>query len=59
MWATLKRELRWIHRRRAWATRDQLRRALFDDVECFYNPVRIQERLGYRSPADYEQVSVA
>jgi transposase InsO family protein len=59
VWATLQRELRWIHRSRTWATRDQLRCALFGYVECFYNPVRIQERLGYRSPADYEQVSVA
>jgi transposase InsO family protein len=52
-------KLRCTHRRRTWATRDQLRCALFDYVECFYNPVRIQERLGYRSPADSEQVSVA
>jgi len=52
-------KLRWIHRRRTWATRDQLRCALFDYVECFYNPVRIQERLGYRSPADFESASVA
>jgi transposase InsO family protein len=59
VWATLKRELHWIHGRKTWNSRDQLRCALFDYVECFYNPERIQERLGYRSPADFEEVSVA
>lgn len=59
VWATLTRELHWIHGRRIWATRDQLRCAIFDYVECFYNPERIQERLGYRSPADFEELSVA
>jgi transposase InsO family protein len=53
--ATLKRELRWIHGERTWPNRILLRSALFDYIEGFYNPSRIQRRLGYRSPADYER----
>jgi transposase InsO family protein len=28
---------------------------LFDYIEAFYNPKRSRERLGYRSPIDYEE----
>jgi len=42
--ATLKRELAWIHQRTTWPTRAQLQTALFDYVEAFYNPERIQQR---------------
>jgi putative transposase len=35
------------------ATRDELRRKVFEWVECFYNNRRVQERLGYRSPKEY------
>jgi transposase InsO family protein len=59
VWATLKRELAWIHGRRTWPTRDILRSVIFDYVEGFYNPQRTQKRLGYRSPAEYEEASVA
>ena len=58
-WATLKRELAWIHGRQTWPTRDLLRSAIFDYVEGFYNPSRIQKRLGYRSPAEFETTTVA
>lgn len=58
-WATLKRELAWIHARTIWPTRNLLRSALFDYIEGFFNPSRIQERLGYRSPVDYERVGAA
>jgi putative transposase len=58
-WATLKRELAWIHATKTWTTRAELRSALFDYIEGFYNPQRIQQRLGHRSPVDYEQHSVA
>ena len=58
-WATLKRELAWIHGRTTWPTRNLLRSALFDYIEGFFNPSRIQERLGYRSPVDYERVGAA
>lgn len=58
-WATLKRELAWIHGRTTWPTRGLLRSALFDYIEGFFNPSRIQERLGYRSPVDYERAGAA
>ena len=59
VWATLKRELSWIYGKRTWPTRNPLRTAIFDYIEGFYNPQRIQMRLGYRSPAEYEKESVA
>jgi transposase InsO family protein len=58
-WATLKRELGWIHNTTTWPNRVELRSALFDYIEGFYNPNRIQRRLGHHSPADYEQHSAA
>ena len=57
--ATLKRELAWIHETKTWATRAELRTALFDYIEGFYNPERIQHRLGQRSPANFEEDSAA
>ncbi len=57
--ATLKRELAWIHTTKTWSSRDALRTALFDYIEGFYNPERIQQRLGQRSPATFEQDSAA
>jgi transposase InsO family protein len=53
--ATLKRELAWIHRTERWNTKDQLRSALFDYIKDFHNPQRIQQRLGHRSPIDFER----
>jgi putative transposase len=52
--ATLKRELAWIHHTERWKTKDQLRGALFDYIEDFYNPERIQRRLQHMSPIDFE-----
>jgi transposase InsO family protein len=57
--ATLKRELAWIHATKNWPTRTALRSALFDYIEGFYNPERIQHRLGHQSPTNYEQDSAA
>ena len=57
--ATLKRELAWIHATNTWPTRTALRSALFDYIEGFYNPERTQHRLGHRSPLIYEQDSAA
>jgi putative transposase len=57
--ATLKRKLAWIHSTKTWSTREELRTALFDYIEGFDNPQRIQQRLGHRSPVDYEQDSAA
>jgi putative transposase len=58
-WATLKRELAWIHNTTTWATRAELRSAVFDYIESFYNPNRIQRRLGHHSPVDYEEHTAA
>lgn len=57
--ATLKRELAWIHPGVNWSTRKALRTALFDYIEGFYNPERIQQRLDHRSPLDFETSAVA
>lgn len=53
-WSTLKRELAHIHGNRRWHTRAQLRAALFDYIETFYNRARHQAGLGHRTPAEFE-----
>jgi putative transposase len=50
--ATLKRELL---ERRPWPTREEVRTAMFEYFEVFYNRQRIHSALGYRSPAGYEK----
>ncbi len=50
--ATLKNEL--IHRQ-GWDNRLQLRAAVFEYVEVFYNRRRLHSALGYKSPARAEQ----
>jgi len=50
-WSTLKLEL--IYRRH-FENMAQLRRALFDYIEVFYNRQRLHSALGYRSPAEFE-----
>ena len=50
--ATLKRELL---DRRPWPTREEVRTAIFEFIEVFYNRQRIHSALGYRSPVDYER----
>lgn len=50
--ATLKRELL---DRRSWPTREEVRMAMFEYFEVFYNRQRIHSALGYQSPADYER----
>lgn len=37
-----------------WATRAQLRSAIFEYIEGFYNPTRLHSTLGMRSPVEYE-----
>jgi transposase InsO family protein len=51
-WATLKRELAWIHQRRRWSSRAELRAALFDYIETFYNRQRHQAGLDHRTPSE-------
>jgi transposase InsO family protein len=50
-WSTLKLEL--IYRRQ-FADADQLRQALFDYLEVFYNRQRLHSALGYQTPAGFE-----
>ncbi len=50
--ATIKKEL--IHRE-CWPTRAAARTAIFEYIECFYNPRRRHSALGYLSPCDYER----
>jgi hypothetical protein len=52
LFATLKKGL---VNRRSWPRRQQLRTAVFDYIEAFYNPVRLHSTLGYLSPADYQR----
>jgi putative transposase len=51
-WGTLKNEL--IYHQR-YATREQAIREIVEYIEVFYNRQRRQKRLGYLSPAVYEQ----
>ena len=37
-----------------WGTRTQLRSAIFEYIEGFYNPTRLHSTLGMRSPAEFE-----
>lgn len=50
--ATIKKEL--IHRQ-TWPTRAAARSAIFEYIECFYNPRRRHSALGYLSPCAYER----
>ena len=49
--ATLKNEL--VYRRR-WATRLELRAAVFEYIEIFYNRRRLHSSLDYKTPAEVE-----
>lgn len=63
-WSSLKYEVVWP---RKFATRDEARTAVFDDIESFYNRTRLHSSLGYARKAkvtlppleDYEQNVVA
>jgi transposase InsO family protein len=50
-WSTLKLEL--IYRRQ-FDNATQVRQAIFDYVEVFYNRQRLHSALGYQTPADFE-----
>jgi transposase InsO family protein len=50
-WSTLKLEL--IYRRQ-FADVAEVRQAIFDYIEVFYNRQRLHSALGYRTPADFE-----
>jgi transposase InsO family protein len=50
-WSTLKWEL--VYRRK-FTTHQQARSAIFDYIECFYNPKRLHSALNFLSPVDFE-----
>ncbi|MDF2694340.1 MAG: hypothetical protein K0S65_2723 [Labilithrix sp.] len=50
--ATLKNEFVY---RRTWRTRHELRSALFEYIEVFYNRRRLHSSLDYKTPAEVEQ----
>jgi transposase InsO family protein len=50
--ATLEWEL---IERSDWRTRDEARLAIFEYMECWYNPKRRHSSLGYLSPVKYEE----
>jgi transposase InsO family protein len=50
-WSTLKIEYVFDN---TWTTRAQAETALFDYIDGWYNPTRIQKGLGWRSPDEYE-----
>jgi len=48
--ANLKKEaVHWVH----FATRPDVRQAMFEYIDGYYNTKRIQKRLGYLSPANW------
>ena len=53
---TLKTEL--VHHR-AYLTRDEARRDIFEYIEVFYNRQRRHLTLGYLSPAQFEVTALA
>lgn len=52
--ATLTKELLLHQAPKTWATRAELRSAIFEYVEGFYNPTRLHSTLGMRSPVEFE-----
>jgi putative transposase len=49
--ATLKKELIHLH---VWSGLKKVRQAVFEYVETYYNRKRIQKKLGYLTPVEYE-----
>jgi transposase InsO family protein len=54
--ATIKIELLY---RRIWRTRHEAQLGIFRWIESWYNPRRIQAKLGWRSPLEYEAAYAA
>ncbi|MEV7978463.1 IS3 family transposase [Streptomyces sp. NPDC086519] len=52
LWMVIKTE---CIRGRVYATRAEANLALFEYIDGFYTPRRIQKRLGYLSPIEYEE----
>lgn len=52
-WGTLQLE---VLDRKTWNTRDELANAIFEWIECWYNPTRRHSSIGMRSPVDFEHL---
>jgi transposase InsO family protein len=52
LWTLVKSE---CVRGRTFATRAEANQALFEYIDGFYNTTRIQKRLGWLSPIEYEE----
>ena len=52
--ATLTKETLLHQAPKQWATRAELRSAIFEYIEAFYNATRLHSTLGMRSPIEYE-----
>ncbi|MGA8682649.1 MAG: IS3 family transposase [Acidimicrobiales bacterium] len=46
-----------VHRQ-SWATRAQVRHAVFEFIEVFYNRQRLHSSLNYMTPVEYEQAMI-
>ena len=44
--------------RRSWATRTQVRLAVFNYIEVFFNRRRLHSSLNYMTPAEYEAIKI-
>jgi putative transposase len=53
-WGTLQLEV--LDRRKSWNSRAELANAIFEWMECWYNPTRHHSSVGMRSPVDFEQL---
>jgi putative transposase len=52
-WSTLQLE---VLDQRIWRTRGELANAIFEWIECWYNPTRRHSSIGMHSPVDFEQL---
>jgi putative transposase len=53
-WATLQLEI--LDRKKTWKTRADLATAIFEWIECWYNPARRHSSIGMHSPVDFERL---
>jgi putative transposase len=53
-WGTMQLELLDT---RTWKTRDELANAVFEWIECWYNPYRRHSSIGMHSPVTYEELN--
>jgi putative transposase len=52
-WGTLQLE---VLDRQSWKTRAELANAIFEWIECWYNPTRRHSSIGMHSPVDFEKL---